>query len=159
MLFEKDLKLVEETQIEGQPGEFSIHLPKKKLFLESYGCAMNFADSEIIASIMNDNGYETTQQEGEADLIFLNTCAIRDNAELKIWARLKSFRQTKRKNERKKRYEPGVEQVLFSLCCLFRRSQDPFLCSFSSHPTPESPATITSPPSRTNHQPTSVPGD
>ncbi len=71
---------------------------KKKLFLESYGCAMNFADSEIIASIMKDNGFQTTDNVDNADLIFLNTCAIRDNAELKIWARLKSFRQKKRKN-------------------------------------------------------------
>src|SRR4051812_37787262 len=70
----------------------------KKLFLESYGCAMNFADSEIIASIMKADGFITTDKEEDADLIFLNTCAIRDNAELKIWARLKSFRQTKRKN-------------------------------------------------------------
>jgi tRNA-2-methylthio-N6-dimethylallyladenosine synthase len=70
----------------------------KKLFLESYGCAMNYADSEIIASIMKGVGFEMTDAEEDADLIFLNTCAIRDNAELKIWARLKSFRQTKRKN-------------------------------------------------------------
>jgi tRNA-2-methylthio-N6-dimethylallyladenosine synthase len=72
--------------------------PVKKLFLESYGCAMNFADSEIIASIMQKDGFQLTDSEKDADLIFLNTCAIRDNAELKIWARLKSFRQTKRKN-------------------------------------------------------------
>ena len=70
----------------------------RKLYLESYGCAMNFADSEIIASIMKDSGIEITDNENNADLIFLNTCAIRDNAELKIWARLKSFRQAKRKN-------------------------------------------------------------
>jgi tRNA-2-methylthio-N6-dimethylallyladenosine synthase len=70
----------------------------KKLFLESYGCAMNYSDSEIIASIMQNEGFETTNDESNADLIFLNTCAIRDNAELKIWARLKSFRQAKRKN-------------------------------------------------------------
>jgi tRNA-2-methylthio-N6-dimethylallyladenosine synthase len=70
----------------------------KKLFLESYGCAMNYADSEIIASIMKGEGFQLTDLEEEADLIFLNTCAIRDNAELKIWARLKSFRQTKRRN-------------------------------------------------------------
>ena len=70
----------------------------RKLYMESYGCAMNFADSEIIASIMQKDGFETTQAVEDADLIFLNTCAIRDNAELKIWARLKSFRQMKRKN-------------------------------------------------------------
>jgi tRNA-2-methylthio-N6-dimethylallyladenosine synthase len=70
----------------------------RKLFLESYGCAMNFSDSEIIASIMHSEGFETTNDELSADLVFLNTCAIRDNAELKIWARLKSLRQAKKKN-------------------------------------------------------------
>ena len=70
----------------------------KKFFLESYGCAMNFADSEVIASILIGEGYQTTRQEENADLILLNTCAIRDNAELKIWSRLKSFRKTKRRN-------------------------------------------------------------
>ncbi|HNP47404.1 MAG TPA: MiaB/RimO family radical SAM methylthiotransferase [Bacteroidia bacterium] len=70
----------------------------KKLYLESYGCAMNFSDSEIIASIMSGIGFETTATTDDADVIFLNTCAIRDNAEQRIWARLKDFRQKKRKN-------------------------------------------------------------
>ncbi len=60
----------------------------KKLYLESYGCQMNFSDSEIVASIMQDNGFDTTRDAQEADLIFLNTCAIRDNAEQKIRHRL-----------------------------------------------------------------------
>lgn len=70
----------------------------KKLYLESYGCAMNFSDSEIIASIMSGIGFQTTGTMEDADVIFLNTCAIRDNAEQRIWARLKDFRQKKRKN-------------------------------------------------------------
>ncbi len=70
----------------------------KKLYLESYGCAMNFSDSEIVASIMTDLGFVTTNTTDNADVIFLNTCAIRDNAELRIWARLKDFRGMKRKN-------------------------------------------------------------
>ncbi len=70
----------------------------KKLYLESYGCAMNFSDSEIVASIMTDLGFITTNTTDDADVIFLNTCAIRDNAELRIWARLKDFRGMKRKN-------------------------------------------------------------
>ena len=70
----------------------------KKMYLESYGCAMNFSDSEIIASIMTDLGFQTTSSTDDADVIFLNTCAIRDNAEQRIWARLKDFRQKKRKN-------------------------------------------------------------
>ncbi len=87
-------------EVKSQETSISVSEDKKikKLYLESYGCAMNFADSEIIASIMKANGFVSTNDEEEADLIFLNTCAIRDNAELKIWARLKSFRQTKRRN-------------------------------------------------------------
>ena len=70
----------------------------RKLFLESYGCAMNFSDSEIIASILGKDGFETTNSTDDADVIFLNTCAIREGAEARIWDRLKSFRQAKRKN-------------------------------------------------------------
>ena len=67
----------------------------KKLFLESYGCQMNFSDSEIIASIMEGDGFSTTSEIMEADVIFLNTCAIRDNAEQKIWQRLRQFKKNK----------------------------------------------------------------
>jgi len=69
----------------------------KKLFLESYGCQMNFSDSEIVASILMDKGFSTTQNFEEADVIFLNTCAIRENAELRVRNRLKRFLK-KRKN-------------------------------------------------------------
>jgi tRNA-2-methylthio-N6-dimethylallyladenosine synthase len=70
----------------------------KKLFLESYGCQMNFSDSEIIASILSDEGYETTKIFEEADVIFLNTCAIRDNAELRVRNRLNDFNRVKKQN-------------------------------------------------------------
>lgn len=60
----------------------------KKLFIESYGCAMNFADSEVVTSILRDEGYTTTSKEYEASLILLNTCSIRDNAEQKVRKRL-----------------------------------------------------------------------
>jgi tRNA-2-methylthio-N6-dimethylallyladenosine synthase len=60
----------------------------KKLFIESYGCAMNFADSEVVTSILRDEGYTTTSKEYEATLILLNTCSIRDNAEQKVRKRL-----------------------------------------------------------------------
>jgi len=70
----------------------------KKLFLESYGCAMNFSDSEIIASIMSDAGYSTTKDETEADLILVNTCSIREKAEERVRNRLKEFKRYKRKN-------------------------------------------------------------
>jgi tRNA-2-methylthio-N6-dimethylallyladenosine synthase len=70
----------------------------KKLYLESYGCAMNFSDSEIVASIMTGLGFTLTNTTDDADVIFLNTCAIRDNAELRIWARLKDFKKKKKHN-------------------------------------------------------------
>jgi tRNA-2-methylthio-N6-dimethylallyladenosine synthase len=61
---------------------------KKRLFIESYGCQMNFSDSEIVASVMREAGFATTSNVEDADLIFLNTCAIRDNAEQKVRNRL-----------------------------------------------------------------------
>ncbi len=70
----------------------------KKLFLESYGCQMNFADSEIVASILIDKGYTTTNDFEEADLIFVNTCAIRDAAEARVRNRLNDFKRVKLKN-------------------------------------------------------------
>ena len=70
----------------------------RKLYLESYGCQMNFSDSEIIASIMAGIGFITTKNIEEADVIFLNTCAIRDNAEKRIWTRLYDFKKAKKKN-------------------------------------------------------------
>lgn len=70
----------------------------KKLYLESYGCQMNFSDSEIVASIMTDMGFATTPQLEDADVVFINTCSIRDNAEQKVRGRLSVFRQAKAKN-------------------------------------------------------------
>lgn len=98
MLRDQELKIIDESRQGEVLVQTNVHPEGKKLYLESYGCAMNFADSEIIASIMKKEGYTTTPDVESADLIFLNTCAIRDNAELKIWARLKSFKQAKRKN-------------------------------------------------------------
>ncbi|MEO8150116.1 MAG: tRNA (N6-isopentenyl adenosine(37)-C2)-methylthiotransferase MiaB [Bacteroidia bacterium] len=71
---------------------------KKKVYIESYGCQMNFSDSEIVASIMKETGYATTGNIETADVILLNTCAIRDSAEKKIWNRLQHFTPFKRKN-------------------------------------------------------------
>lgn len=63
----------------------------KKLFIETYGCQMNVADSEVIASVMQMAGYEVTEQLDEADAVFLNTCSVRDNAEQKIFNRLEAL--------------------------------------------------------------------
>ena len=70
----------------------------KKLYLESYGCQMNFSDSEIVASILNEQGFITTKNFQESDLILLNTCSIREKAEITVRTRLKSFNKLKRKN-------------------------------------------------------------
>lgn len=74
-------------------------LSGKKMYLESYGCQMNFSDSEIVASIMADEGYQPTTRMEEADVVLINTCSIRDNAEQKVRGRLKEFRAVKRKNK------------------------------------------------------------
>ncbi|KOY85345.1 (dimethylallyl)adenosine tRNA methylthiotransferase [bacterium 336/3] len=70
---------------------------QRKLYIESYGCQMNFSDSEIVTSVMQDNGFDTTSNPENADLIFLNTCSIRDNAEQKIRHRLQHLNALKKK--------------------------------------------------------------
>lgn len=76
--------------------EEELAVGKKRLYIESYGCQMNFADSEIVAAVMRNAGFATTSSAEEADLIFLNTCAIRDNAEQKVRNRLKHLTGLKR---------------------------------------------------------------
>ncbi|MCR5511983.1 MAG: tRNA-2-methylthio-N(6)-dimethylallyladenosine synthase [Prevotella sp.] len=71
----------------------------KKLYIETYGCQMNVADSEVVASVMQMAGYETTETLDEADAVFLNTCSIRDNAEQKIYHRLDALDAIKRKRK------------------------------------------------------------
>ncbi len=74
----------------------------KKLYLESYGCQMNFADSEVVASILRKSGYSTTKILAEADLVLINTCAIRENAEQKVRSRLKVINASKKDNPKLK---------------------------------------------------------
>ena len=69
----------------------------KKLYIETYGCQMNVADSEVVASVMQMAGYETTDSINEADAVFLNTCSVRDNAEQKIYHRLEALAALRRK--------------------------------------------------------------
>ena len=82
-------------------GEFS-----KKLFIETYGCQMNVADSEVVASVMKMAGYDTTDTLDAADAIFINTCSIRDNAEQKIFSRLNQLNALRR--NRKHRLIVGI---------------------------------------------------
>jgi len=95
---EMDNKIIDES-IQGQVLKFETkNTAGKKLFLESYGCQMNFSDSEIVASILTEKGFSMTQNFEEADLIFINTCAIRENAELRVRNRLNDFKRVKKKN-------------------------------------------------------------
>jgi len=90
----------------------------RKLYIESYGCAMNFSDSEIIVGIMSENGFVTTEDELDADVIFLNTCAIRDNAEVRIRERLKHLRNNKKQNR---------DLIIGVLGCMAERLKDKLL--------------------------------
>ena len=80
----------------------SNNLLEKNLYIESYGCAMNFSDSEIVASVLSKKGYRTTNRITNADLILLNTCSIREKAEETIRKRLKSFNSIKKTNKQVK---------------------------------------------------------
>ena len=90
----------------------------RKLFIESYGCAMNFSDSEIVASIMGDMGFSTTSDYKEADVIFINTCSIRENAEQRVRNRLREFSAAKTRN-------PGL--TIGVLGCMAERLKSKFL--------------------------------
>src|SRR5690606_28381582 len=90
----------------------------RKLYIESYGCQMNFSDSEIVASILVDRGFETTKDYKEADVVFINTCSIRENAEQRVRNRLKEFESAKAKN-------PGM--VVGVLGCMAERLKSKFL--------------------------------
>ncbi|MCA0151747.1 tRNA (N6-isopentenyl adenosine(37)-C2)-methylthiotransferase MiaB [Winogradskyella vincentii] len=113
---------MEKTIDENKQGEALILDNKegnsKKLFIESYGCQMNFSDSEIVASILSDQGFNTTQQLEEADLVLVNTCSIRDKAEQTVRKRLEKYNAVKRINPNMK---VGV------LGCMAERLKSKFL--------------------------------
>ncbi|TCK82770.1 tRNA (N6-isopentenyl adenosine(37)-C2)-methylthiotransferase MiaB [Albibacterium bauzanense] len=90
----------------------------RKLYIESYGCQMNFADSEIVASILFDHGFETTGTFNDADVIFINTCSIRENAEQRVRKRLTDFKTAKSQN-------PGM--IIGVLGCMAERLKSKFL--------------------------------
>jgi tRNA-2-methylthio-N6-dimethylallyladenosine synthase len=112
----KTLDILSETdKKELDTPKITIDEPKiggKKLYIESYGCAMNFADSEVVSSIMRNEGFSTTANFEDADVLLLNTCAIRENAEIKVRNRLKHFIPVKRK-------KPGV--IIGILGCMAER--------------------------------------
>ncbi len=87
----------EENQVVG--ADFKSAINDKKLFIETYGCQMNVADSEVVASVMEMDGYELTSNINDADAIFVNTCSVRDNAEQKIYSRIKYYHTIKKKKK------------------------------------------------------------
>jgi tRNA-2-methylthio-N6-dimethylallyladenosine synthase len=119
-----DLVIPDKIHDESRQGEALILEPAagknngRKLYIESYGCAMNFSDSEIVASILLEQGFETTADYSVADVIFINTCSIRENAEQRVRNRLKEFTIAKVKN-------PGL--VVGVLGCMAERLKSKFL--------------------------------
>ncbi|MEO6490634.1 MAG: radical SAM protein, partial [Ferruginibacter sp.] len=95
-----------------------LHHSGKRFYIESYGCAMNFADSEVVASILQGEGYTATNNESIADLIFINTCSIREKAELTVRKRLTEFRKIKKSN-------PSL--IVGVLGCMAERLKSTFL--------------------------------
>ena len=91
----------------------------RKMYIESYGCQMNFSDSEIVASILADEGFSTTQEITEADLVFVNTCSIREKAELTVRKRLEFYNSIKRDKN------PGM--LVGVLGCMAERLKETFL--------------------------------
>lgn len=87
------------TELTGTDSKSATTEENKKLFIETYGCQMNVADSEVIASVMQMAGYTATDDIDQADAIFMNTCSIRDNAEQKILNRLEHFNSLKKKKK------------------------------------------------------------
>ena len=94
-------------------------MKERTFYIETYGCQMNFADSEIVNSIMVENGMKPTDQPEGADVVFVNTCSIRDNAERKVWDRLKYFRSVKK--------AVNSDMVIGVLGCMAERVRERFL--------------------------------
>ncbi|MBP3779676.1 MAG: tRNA (N6-isopentenyl adenosine(37)-C2)-methylthiotransferase MiaB [Prevotella sp.] len=99
----------------------------KKLYIETYGCQMNVADSEVVASVMQMAGYETTEHLEEANAVFLNTCSVRDNAEQKIYHRLEALDAERRKRKKEMQGAGGNPLIIGVLGCMAERAQQDLL--------------------------------
>ena len=99
----------------------------KKLYIETYGCQMNVADSEVVASVMQMAGYETTENLEEANAVFLNTCSVRDNAEQKIYHRLEALDAERRKRKKEIQGAGGNPLIIGVLGCMAERAQQDLL--------------------------------
>ena len=98
----------------------------KKLYIETYGCQMNVADSEVVASVMQMAGYEPTESLDEADAVFLNTCSVRDNAEQKIYHRLEAL-DALRRQRAKSQKQTANSLIIGVLGCMAERVQQDLL--------------------------------
>ncbi len=103
----------EATIMETAPGKNA-----KKLFLESYGCQMNFSDSELVATILAKEGYVTTRDASDADLVLINTCSIRENAETRVRHRIEQYNRMKKERP---------ELIIGMLGCMAERLKDKLL--------------------------------
>ena len=100
----------------------------KKLYIETYGCQMNVADSEVVASIMQMAGYETTESLDQADAVFLNTCSVRDNAEQKIYRRLEVLNALRRQRAAATTHRPSPSPLVIGvLGCMAERVKEELL--------------------------------
>ena len=100
----------------------------KKLFIETYGCQMNVADSEVVASVMQMAGYVTCESVDEADAVFLNTCSVLDNAEQKIYHRLEALNALRKQREKANSQQPTANSLIIGvLGCMAERVKDELL--------------------------------
>lgn len=99
----------------------------KKLYIETYGCQMNVADSEVVASVMQMAGYETTESVDDADAVFLNTCSVRDNAEQKIYHRLEALAALRRQRKSSPLTSHSSPLIIGVLGCMAERAQQDLL--------------------------------
>ena len=115
----KDKVIIESKQGQVFTNKLKKNNFSKKVYIESYGCQMNFSDSEIVASILSNEGYSTTKDIVEANLVFVNTCSIREKAEQTVRKRLEFYKSIKRKKNPK--------MIVGVLGCMAERLKEKFL--------------------------------
>lgn len=118
MFYIRSLLVQKIDKMRGVAADIAPESATRNLYIETYGCAMNLADSEVVASIMADKGFKTTTDIQQADVVFVNTCSIRDNAEAHVWGRLREIKHQKKTN-------PGM--IVGVLGCMAERLKNDLL--------------------------------
>jgi tRNA-2-methylthio-N6-dimethylallyladenosine synthase len=118
MFYIRNLLVQKTYKMRGVAADIAPESATRNLYIETYGCAMNLADSEVVASIMADKGFKTTNDIQQADVVFVNTCSIRDNAEAHVWGRLREIKHQKKTN-------PGM--IVGVLGCMAERLKNDLL--------------------------------